>query len=329
MASRDLDEQLPGRAAEWSLVRISIHDPEYPVALLELPNPPRRLTTSGPLSTGRAVAIVGSRRASREALAFTYDLAFKLAKAGVIVVSGGALGADAAAHRGAIAGGGATWVVSPTGQSRVYPPQHAALFEEVTGSQHSRMIWCFGDRDEQSRESFRYRNSVLAALSEVLVVVQAHFQSGSRNATQWARSLGRTVWAVTAAPWMTGFAGSLSEIEKEEARPLCSAAQLFRALKLDAPEEGTLVLPGVEKHGRAPFSRGSRKPPPRPPETGSWSTEEKLVFTNILATPLHVDQIAARTALPAGPAATALLTLSLKDVVVEGPDRFFRRKSVT
>ena len=308
---------------------IPIDDPAYPAALRDLPNPPLRLTTSGPLSGGRAVAIVGSRRATEEALAFTFDLAFKLARAGIIVVSGGALGADGAAHRGALAGGGATWVVSPTGKDRVYPPQHGELFSEVERSAQSRMIWCFDDGEVQTTDSLLYRNSVLAALSEVLVVVQAHFKSGSRNATGWARSLGRPVWAVTSAPWMTGFAGSLLEIEEEKARPLCSAAQLFRALQLDPPDDVQHGAPKTEKHGRAPFSRGSRKPPPKPPETGAWSSDEKSVFSKVLMRPVHIDRIVAQTALPARSAVTALLTLSLKDVVVEGPDRFFRRKSVT
>ncbi|CAN5871811.1 DNA-processing protein DprA [soil metagenome] len=310
-------------------VQITIDDPDYPEALRQLPNPPRRLTTSGPLTKGRAVAIVGSRRATPEAITFAYELAFELARAGVTVVSGGATGADAAAHRGAMAGGGATWVVSPTGKDRVYPPQHRELFAEVARSERSRMIWCFEDHEGQTTRSFHYRNGVLAALSEVLVVVQAHFKSGSRNATNVARSLDRPVWAVTAAPWMTDFAGSLSEIEHGRARPLCSAAQLFRALRLDRPSEVGPAAPPPEKHGRAPFSRGSRKAPPRPLATGSWSPEERLVFSILLPQPLHLDQIDERSALPAGSAATALLTLSLKDVVVEGPERFFRRKSVT
>ncbi len=306
---------------------IPITDPAYPAALRLLPNPPPRLTTSGPLWLGRAVAIVGSRRAGPDALAFAYDLAFKLAEAGIIVISGGALGADGAAHRGALAAGGATWVVSPTGKDRVYPPQHEELFAQVARSEQSRMIWPFDDHEAATRHALLYRNSVLAALSEAMVVVQAHFQSGSRNATKWARDLARPVWAVTAAPWMTDFAGSLLEIEEERALPLCSVAQLFRALDLESPPlDVRRDAPLTEKNGRAPFSRGSRKAPRKPPETGSWSPEEKLVFSKLLVRPISMDQIAAWTGLPARSAATACLTLSLKDVVVEGPDRFFRRK---
>ena len=308
-------------------MQIPITDPAYPIALRQLPNPPPRLTTSGPLWRGRAVAIVGSRRAGPEALAFAYDLAFKLAEAGIIVISGGALGADGAAHRGALAAGGATWVVSPTGKDRVYPPQHRELFARVADSERSRMIWPFDDHEEATQPRLLYRNSVLAALSEAMVVVQAHFRSGSRNATNWARDLQRPVWAVTAAPWMTDFAGSLQEIEEERAKPLCSAAQLFRALKLGPPPGDVRVeAEQPEKHGRAPFSRGSRKPPRKPPATGSWTTQEKLVFSEVLMDPTSIDKIAARTGVPPGSAATALLTLALKDVVVEGPDRFFRRK---
>ena len=312
-------------------IKIKLKDSAYPEALRSLPNPPPTLTTSGPLEVGRAVAIVGSRSASEESMAFAYDLAFQLAKVGIIVVSGGAIGVDGSAHRGAIAAGGATWVVSPTGKDHVYPPQHRDLFAEVAASERSRMIWCFGDQAIQKERSFLYRNGVLVALSEVLVVVQATFASGSRNAANWARSLKKPVWAVTAAPWMTAFGGSLDEIRHKRAQPLCSAEQLFEELGLPTPVR---VVDGVDgavrpkKHGRAPFSRRASAPPPGPVDAGGWSADEKLIFSRLLTHPLHVDQIADRTALPAGSTATALLTLSLKDVVVEGPDGFFRRRSV-
>lgn len=308
-------------------MQLHLQDPEYPTALRSLPNPPEVLTTSGRLESQRAVAIVGSRAASEASSKFAYELAFKLAKAGIIVVSGGALGIDAAAHRGAIAAGGATWVVSPTGKNRVYPPQHRELFAEIAQSERSRMLWSFADDQSQTRETLRYRNGVLAALTETLVVVQARFQSGSRNAAAWARAMNRPVWAVTAAPWMSEFSGSLCEIERATARPLCSAAQLFQALEVPIPEDR---LPGEAQQAiqtslalkKAHLSRPTELPP-----NDGWSSEEKSIFSRLLAKPIHIDEIAARAGLPAGPAITALLTLSLKNVVVEGPDGFFRRRS--
>lgn len=202
-------------------MQFKLDQPDYPRLLRQLLNPPPVLTTSGPLDlTRRAIAIVGSRRATPGSLAFAHELAFGLAKAGLIVVSGGADGVDGAAHRGALAAGGATWVVSPTGKDQIYPPKHRDLFAEVASSAEGRMIWPFPDDHEMTRDSFLYRNGILAAVSEALVVVQAHVKSGSRNAVSWARDLGRPVWAVTASPWMSEYAGSALEIELGRAQPL-------------------------------------------------------------------------------------------------------------
>jgi predicted Rossmann fold nucleotide-binding protein DprA/Smf involved in DNA uptake len=117
------------------MIRYQLDHRDYPEALRELPNPPAVLTASGPLEPRRAIAIVGSRQAGDEARAFAHDLAYQLASAGIVVVSGGAVGVDAAAHRGALEAGGTTWVVSPTGKDRVYPAEHRALFEEIARSE--------------------------------------------------------------------------------------------------------------------------------------------------------------------------------------------------
>lgn len=308
-------------------MQFKLDQPDYPKLLRQLPNPPPVLTTSGSLDlTRRAVAIVGSRRATPGSLAFAHGLAFGLAKAGVIVVSGGAVGVDGAAHRGALDAGGVTWVVSPTGKDHHYPPEHRDLFDEVASSATSRMIWPFADDHANTRDSFLYRNGILAALSETLVVIQAHVKSGSRNAVSWASEMGRPVWAVTACPWMLEFGGTAEEIELGRARPLCSAAQLMRALGLASGRSRQLRLPYQKS---APARPAARIPaaPPEPLDTTSWTPEEILIHSELWTDPMHMDQIIEATGLPVPLAATALLTLALKDVVVEGPNGFFRRRS--
>ena len=329
-----------GRCAR---VQLQLQDAAYPEGLRALPDPPRVLTTSGPLEHRRAIAIVGSRDACDEALVFAHKLAFQLASAGIVVISGGAVGIDGAAHRGALLAGGSTWVVSPTGQNRLYPPQHRALFREIAASERSRMIWPFPDDASQTKERLRYRNGVLSALSEAVIMVQAHHHSGSRNASSWARGLKRPVWAVTAAPWMGAFCGSLLEISMGWARPLCSAAQLFEHMGLPKPapappvdlatlvvgaRDGRSALRGASPDSPAHFSAPPLEPPPEPLDMGSWSPDEILVYSRLSALPMHADEVVDQTSLPVGPAVTALLTLSLKDVVVESPDGFFRRRSV-
>ena len=317
------------------LFRAKLGDPHYPEALNALPNPPPVVVASAPIPQRRAVAIVGARAATKESLAFATTLATALAKARIVVVSGGALGVDGAAHRAALAAGGDTWVVTGNGRRHPYPPEHVALFEEVEASEHSRMIWPF--EDDANNGEFIYRNGVIVAFAEALVVIQARIQSGSRSAARWARSMNRPVWAMTAYPGMGRFAGTYAEIEQGLSRPLSSVNQLFHALKLPEPERpwDPLLEEGFQKPFRskknAPASLSARvqKQVGTPADQEDWSQEEKLVYSDLLGIPTHIDEIVGRLRLPPGSAVTALLTLSSKDVVVEGPDGFFRRRTVT
>src|SRR5690606_14114795 len=109
----------PPAGRDEPLVMLTPEDADYPSRLRRLPSP-RPIDTSGPLDRSIAIAVVGARRATPEALAFTSAVAETLARAGVVVISGGAEGVDTAAHRGALASGGRTWVVAPTGRDHVY-----------------------------------------------------------------------------------------------------------------------------------------------------------------------------------------------------------------
>jgi len=287
------------------------------------------------------VAIVGSRSALRESSDFAFTLAAQLARANITVVSGGALGIDAAAHEGALSAGGSTWVVCPTGKDVIYPPEHASLFGRVQASATGRLIWPFPAPQLQSRESFLYRNSVLVALSEALVVVQARYKSGSRNAVTWARKLARPVWAMTAAPWMTTFCGSNNEIERGRARPLLSAAQLLRELGVaQTPDQREFAFGVVpSRTSIAPTPETTLPLPHRTDLTKLTESEQRVVAcfedgsrsagphdTRRFPRPtaIHLDAIVIASSLSPAETMTALLTLSLKNVVVEGPSGFFR-----
>ena len=303
--------------------RYTREHPDYPQILTRLLAPPT-FTATGPIPNVRAVAIVGSRSAFHECATFAHELAFDLAKAGITIVSGGATGVDAAAHRGALAAGGATWVVCPTGRNKVSPAQHRRLFEQIARSPKGRLIWPFDDDEDASTRNYRDRNEILVQLSEAVVVIQAGLRSGSRNACTRAREQGRSLWVVPAPPWgewAHAFAGSNEVLAQEpKAQMLGSRAQLFEALRLIPPEprkasEGPSSSPDQQK--LLPLRAAT-------PET-TWSEEEVAMFSVVLPIPQHKEILAEKAALPIGPASTALLTLTLKDVVVEGPDGFFRR----
>ena len=276
------------------------------------------------------MAIVGSRKPLPESAAFARRLALGLARQGVTIVSGGALGIDSAAHRAALDAGGVTWVVCPTGRRHVFPPENAPLFDEVEASTSSRVLWPFPDDTAKQKHTPRARNGVIAALVDAMVVVQAHLKSGSRNAAAWARSLGCPLWVVPHAPWRAEYRGSLLELTRPPVELLDDVARLEAALGLrDAPPSEPSAAMGLtaELFARDPRPRPTPKERRRQVSREGWSGDEKAVFSALSTTSEHLDRIVERCGLDVGTAVTALLTLALKDVVVEGPDGLFRRKA--
>jgi DNA processing protein len=141
------------------------------------------------------VAIVGSRRPSPYGEAVAEQLAADLAREGVIVVSGLALGCDAAAHRGALMGGGVTLAVMGTGVDIVYPAAHFKLAEEILAAGGA-LVSQFADATPPKRQNFPARNVTMAALSDVVVVVEAVLGSGALITAEAALDLHKEVMAV-------------------------------------------------------------------------------------------------------------------------------------
>lgn len=148
-----------------------------------------------PLPARPRVAIVGSRRPSPYGEAVAEQLGSDLAKSGVIVVSGLALGIDAAAHRGALNGGGLTVAVMGTGVDVVYPAAHLRLAEEILAAGGA-LVSQFPDGTNPRRQNFPARNWTMAALSDVVVVVEAGEGSGALITADAATHLHKEVMAV-------------------------------------------------------------------------------------------------------------------------------------
>jgi DNA processing protein len=279
-------------------------DPAYPSRLRDSPYAPASLATrGGSLEADVVVAIVGSRRANGGAIKFTKRLSGLLARAGAVIVSGGAKGIDRAAHEGALEAGGRTWVVAPTGHAQCFPAEHAALFDTV-GAGPGAMLWPFGsDGARAFRSAFPARNRILVTLADAVLVIQAGTASGALNAAFWAARLQRPLWVVPTAPWMRGYGGS-RQLLRQGARPLRSSQKLLRSLGLQHP-----CLPA------------------EPLSHPLLSSVESRALAALSRAPLHLDAICGRSHLSAQETAAALLTLALENVVVEGPPGFFRRRN--
>jgi DNA processing protein len=160
----------------------------------------------------RSVAVIGARASTSYGDHVAADLAYGLADRGWTVVSGGAFGIDAAAHRGALAAGGRTIVVLACGIERPYPQPHKLLFDRVADSGLLVSEWPPGSDPHQHR--FLVRNRVIAALTRGTVLVEANLRSGARQTLHRARDLGRMVMVVPGPVTSALSAGAHEELRE-------------------------------------------------------------------------------------------------------------------
>ncbi len=172
--------------------------PEYPEQLCRIPDPPPVLRIQGQdlAGSGRSVAIVGTRSCTAYGLRQASRFASALASAGVTVVSGGARGIDAEAHRATLRSGGRTIVVLGSGLGHPYPLEHRPLFREVIEAGGTVLSEFSVDRPPRPGQ-FPRRNRIVAGLSIGVLVVEAPRRSGAMITARLAvESQGREAWAV-------------------------------------------------------------------------------------------------------------------------------------
>jgi len=228
-------------------------------------------------------------------------IAGAIAHKGGVVVSGGAVGVDAAAHEGALEAGGRTWAVLGCGAPLVTPVENRPLFERILASGGT-LIRPFPDGAVSLPQRFLGRNPVLVAMSDLVVVGQARIPSGTLNSARWAAALERPLHVVIGAPWLVDeFAGSRFIAEHYPCEILRSEVDFIE--NVIGARTGRL-------------------------DVRKWTlTQDERRVVEVLGTaPKHPDELTARTGLPASTVATVLLTLTLGDVVVEGPAGMYRRK---
>lgn len=196
-------DELREELAEFGAWAVCGHEPDWPAQLEVLGEAaPRALFGRGaragldPLGTGpdAAATIVGSRRAGTYGVSVASELAAELGAADLTVVSGLALGVDAAAHRGALAAEGFTVAVMGTGPERAYPASARRLYDEIC--ERGLVLSELPPGVPTFRWMFPARNRVMAALAAVTIVVEAAQRSGSLITTEMAADCGRLVGAV-------------------------------------------------------------------------------------------------------------------------------------
>lgn len=217
---------------------LTLADADYPPALLTTSDPPAVLYAIGrcELLAGPALAIVGSRSASQQGAANAEAFARRLAEAGLTIVSGLALGIDAAAHRGALqaadAGASASTIaVVGTGVDVVYPSANAALAARIRGA--GLLLSEFPLGTPALSHNFPRRNRLLAGLARGVLVVEAAVRSGSLITARFAAEQGREVFAIPGSIHSPTAKGC-HKLIKDGAKLVESAQDVLEELRIDA-----------------------------------------------------------------------------------------------
>jgi DNA processing protein len=187
----------------------------------------------------RSVAVVGARAATAYGTLVATELAADLAERAITVVSGGAYGVDAGAHRGALAAGGSTIAVLASGLAFGYPRGHAELFGAI--SETGVLVSESPPEKAPTRPGFLIRNRLIAALSRGTVVVEAALRSGALNTAKHARELNRPVMAVPGPVTSAQSAGCHELIRDTGAICVTGAADVFELIAPLGEAEGDLV----------------------------------------------------------------------------------------
>jgi len=285
--------------------------PEYPARLKDLAKAPDPVFLAGPWDhPGPFVAIVGTRGASDDGRDVASELAGALAERGVAILSGLARGIDAAAHEGALAAGGVSGAVLGTPLDVTYPREHASL--------QSRLRESLGLMSEIPRGSpttpsmFAARNRMLAALADVVVIVQGRMGSGALLTAKEAHRLGRPLAAL---PW-------------DSRDPLAEAPHgLIRDGKATLVATAEDVMALIARPVASPFQprRGERRKqsPAVAPET--LPPHERALYQALRERSLPLDRIATIAGLTASELCVALVSLELSGLARREPGGRARR----
>lgn len=270
------------------------------------------LYVRGRLPKQRGICVVGSRKASSEALAFAAKVAARLLEEGWSVWSGGAAGIDTSVHFGALDAGGPTVAVLGSGHSRPYPACNGPLFDRIAASGATISL----DPDPVKARPYRFlrRNVVLTALTDATVVIQAKRPpSGALHAASAARRLGRPVLCPPDAPWSEHGEGNRILLERG-AIPFHDIDELV--MRLRAAQSPDPVAEPTARYLR-----------PRADPTVELDDRERALLAHLDDEPTHVDAICAKSGVPYLELSAALVALVLAGQADEPSPGFFRRTS--
>jgi DNA processing protein len=297
--------------------------PEWPRQLRGLEFPPV-LYVRGALAPARPrVAIVGSRRADDYGEQLAGFFAAELSSRGVGIVSGGALGVDAAAHREAMGNSGGTLAVLGSGVDVVYPKEHQALLREIaTGG--GAVVSHFPPGTPALAQNFQVRNRLIAALADAVLVARAGAASGALGTAEAALKLKRPLFAVPGDVTCELACGTNALLESGNARAATGLSPIAEAIGLKGSEWPSAAPP---THGSAarPRARSARTVAPGRRKAADVPAELRAVWAALGSEPVQLDELARRCGLDLARLADALVRLEVVGLCQERLGKLFVR----
>ena len=215
--------------------KMTLSTPDVPERLRNIPTPPKQLFVLGQdvneLLTHPCVTIVGSRKVSAYGRAVTEQLAGELARAGVVIISGLALGVDSLAHQASLDAGGLTIAVLPTGMDTIAPASHRNLAMQIL--QHGgALVSEYPEGAPINKGNFVARNRLVSGLCDALLITEAAEKSGSLHTANFALEQGKPVLAVPGNITSPTSAGA-NNLIKTGATPVTSVQDVLYVLGLE------------------------------------------------------------------------------------------------
>ena len=305
---------------------ITLGDVRYPKKLLDTEDPPLMLYVVGaravvqgqPFAEGRCLAVVGSRNPTAQGADNAYQFAKALGATGLTIVSGLALGVDAAAHEGALAliapdrplkeGDAPTTIaVVGTGLDRVYPSRHLDLAHRI--ARHGLLVSEYPLGTPPLAPNFPKRNRIISGLSQGTLVVEAALASGSLITARLATEQGREVFAIP---------GSIHAPQSRGCHALIKQGAKLVESAQDVLEECRWALPAATSFTAGDTAVGSGEP-------AAIAPQESALLQAMGYDPVGLDALVNRTGMNAASLQVQLLELELDGVVARLPGALFQR----
>ena len=285
-------------------------DAGFPADLRNLRDMPLVLYCDGDLTginDAISIGVVGTRQPTYDSVEIAKKLSADMANCGAVIVSGGAMGIDSAAHEGALSVNGRTVCVLGCGLGAKYLMQNENLRQRIADS--GAVITEYPPLSPAGRDTFPRRNRIISGMSKGVLVVEAGEKSGSLITAKCALEQGKEVFAVPGNILSSAYTGA-NRLIRDGARVVTGAADILGLFdeafpgKLDLGKNSGTLPEGTP-------SRGEKKINSRKTLTGNFSSQAKKVYETITGEPIHADEICVSASLSPSEVITALIELEL------------------